>query len=152
MTNRSCLEAATASAPLGSAVFSKSRFARYLDSFRLATAPSPESPRCYIEARVAPAGQALRLLLDQTFGRHCFDDMRARADALHISLEIGAELDVRGTRPSQDRKEIRIGNGEVITHQVFLVAQGGFDILDAFAHVVARKGLGLIADLRMKQG
>src|SRR6185312_566089 len=40
MTKRRLLEAATVRAPLGSAVFLKSRLARYFESFRFATTPS----------------------------------------------------------------------------------------------------------------
>src|SRR3954453_20052785 len=50
MTKRNALLAGTDRAPLGSAVFWKSRFARYFESFRLAFATTRSGPRAVIYA------------------------------------------------------------------------------------------------------
>src|SRR3954452_12863400 len=50
MTKRNALLAGTDRAPLGSAVFWKSRFARYFESFRLALATTAPGPRAVIYA------------------------------------------------------------------------------------------------------
>src|SRR5947208_3002957 len=48
MTKRNALLVGTDRAPLGSAVFWKSRFARYFESFRLALATTRSGPRAVI--------------------------------------------------------------------------------------------------------
>src|SRR3984893_17660129 len=120
MTKRRALVAATARAPLGSAVFWKSRFARYLDSFRLATTPSRGAGRRVIAA-VAEAhhvdslaaltqesrlrqgltggSRGVRLFLDQAFRGHRFDDVRSRSDTVYIAFELGPDINANGGAP-----------------------------------------------------
>src|SRR5882757_8434559 len=112
MTNRRALAAATECAPLGSAVFWKSRFARYLDSFRLATTPSrgarsaaipPDLAALTQESRLRQGlprvSRGERLFLDQAFRGHRFDDVRSRSDTVYIAFELRPEINANVRAP-----------------------------------------------------
>src|SRR6202035_780916 len=122
MTKRRPLAGVTVRAPLGSAVFLKSRLARYLESFRLATTPSRGVRKGTTRhARVAPGSAAVRgqrLFFDQPFCGHCFDDLRPFPDAIDVAFELGPNINPDMDAPTQNCEQIGICNCELITHQV----------------------------------